>query len=263
MARLPAAGIPQVPWYVYFFMAMADLVASYDRKRVEAGFARVLSEDAQLMLEGRCELGPVRGRPAVTAVLAQHGLAGIAIELPELPSTARQFSQDFRWAADGPVAGRIRLEHSPRGIERISILFKSWRSSCEVPECVGLSADDALDVAVNAGFQCLTLGKRHDADIPAGAILQQFPAAGVRLGAEGNLRRLSFVGSLGDPGVALPTLAGCDLEEAQLRLDVLGFVLDEVRTRADTAPAGTVLASEPSGGSHVARGAAVVLIVSG
>ncbi len=263
MTGQPQAGIPEVPWYVYFFMAMADLVASYDRKRVEAGFGRILSADAQLMLEGRCELGPIRGREAVTGVLAQHGLAGVAIDLPSLPPHATRLEQDFRWAADGPVAGNIRLERSGEGIRRIAILFKSWRGSAEVPECVGLSENDALDLATNAGFQSLTLGRVYDAQIPAGGIVRQFPAGGVRLGGSGNLRRLSVVHSLGDPGVALPTLDGCSLEEAKLRLEVLGFTLKDVRVRADAAPAGTVLASEPPGGSYVARGAEVVLIVSG
>ncbi len=256
--RAPA----EVPLHRYFFMALADLVASYDRKRAESGFQALLAADASLTLSGRIALGPVVGPGKITRLLARHGLAGVALDLPDATPASGVLERDFRWSRAEPVAGSIRLAWSASRFDAISLHVEHGRGGLVVPDCRGLSGDDARDRAVNTGFRSLVVQRVHDPRVPSGGIVRQFPRGGVVLGREGNLRRLNFVSSLGDPGVVLPTLDGLDREEAEARLAVLGFVLAGVRSDAG-APPGVVLASEPAGGSYVRPGAAVTLIVGG
>jgi eukaryotic-like serine/threonine-protein kinase len=130
-----------------------------------------------------------------------------------------------------------------------------------VPSLSGKTVNDASATLTAVG---LTLkvedAKRADATIPAGQIISQEPAAGVRTRSE---RSVKVWVSAGARATTVPTLLGDSERTAQLRAQQDGLQLaaiDEIRTT--DYPAGTVVAQTPAPRQALAAGATLAVLVN-
>jgi hypothetical protein len=130
-----------------------------------------------------------------------------------------------------------------------------------VPTLQGKTVNEASALLAEAG---LTLkvedAKRADATIPAGQILSQDPAAGVRTRRERNVK--VWV-SAGARATNVPTLVGESERSAQLRAQQGGLQLASIaEIRTTDYPAGTVVAQNPPPRQALPAGTMLTLLVN-
>jgi len=128
-----------------------------------------------------------------------------------------------------------------------------------VPDLSNLNRQQAETVLARAGLKLSVTSERFDPAIPRGFVIAQDPepAYFVKPG-----RRVSVVLSLGEEFANIPELFGESLRGARLLLDRSGLRLGTLgRANTSEVGPGLIVASEPTSGAVVARGAVVNLLV--
>ena len=113
-----------------------------------------------------------------------------------------------------------------------------------VPPLTGRSVNEATAVLADAGLHLkIEEGRRLDPRVPAGQIVTQEPASGVRTRRE---RSVKVWISGGPRSMNVPALGGESERTAQLRLEQEGLALKALaEIRSADYPAGTVVAQDP------------------
>jgi beta-lactam-binding protein with PASTA domain len=128
-----------------------------------------------------------------------------------------------------------------------------------VPNVIGMTLTRAQNELAGDGFVTGTIQEVSHPDIPRGSVSDQVPRAGFAL-ARGEAVDL-FV-STGAPTVRVPNLVGLTRSEAAQRLADSDLRMGSASQRQDpSAEPGTVLESDPPGGSEVAAGDPVDLVL--
>lgn len=131
----------------------------------------------------------------------------------------------------------------------------------EVPSVEGLPADAAQAKLDSAGFKFEWLEEgRYSAQVPAGMVLVQLPAAGrtAKLG-----RTVKLTKSLGLREVEIPDLRGKSQKQAEISLTRAGLVQGEIVKGAHASiPRGVVIRTEPMAGNVVRMGDTVKVVIS-
>lgn len=127
------------------------------------------------------------------------------------------------------------------------------------PDVVGMTAEDAQELAQREGLKWQQTGINHDS-MPAGTVISQLPEADTPM-EKGD--SLLITVSLGSANAAMPDLSGLSYETAAQRLKERGFGnILAVRT-VSTSPVGTVLEQSPAAGTPFTAGQTVELTISG
>ena len=131
----------------------------------------------------------------------------------------------------------------------------------KVPNVEGLTAEVAQAKLDSAGFKFEWLEEgRYSAQVPAGMVLVQMPAAD-RIAKLGRTVRLTK--SLGLREVEIPDLRGKSQKQAEISLTRAGLVKGEVIKGAHASiPRGVVIRTEPMAGNVVRMGDTVNVIIS-
>lgn len=127
----------------------------------------------------------------------------------------------------------------------------------EVPSLVGMSKQEAMAAAEQAGLEAAVAEKVHDFGSDPGEVLSQDPADGMLL--EGEAIALTI--SNGPPPMSVPDLTGMTLDIAKVRLRMHQLEVGEVTERFDVAEEGTVIDQAPVDGK-LEWGESVDLVVS-
>jgi eukaryotic-like serine/threonine-protein kinase len=127
----------------------------------------------------------------------------------------------------------------------------------EVPPLSGKTINEATTVLTETGLQLkVEEGRRLDPKVPAGQIVSQDPAPGVRTRRE---RSVKVWVSGGPRSTTIPALSGESERTAQLRLQQEGLALASVaEIRSGDYPAGTVVAQFPAPRTSAAEVALLV-----
>ena len=127
----------------------------------------------------------------------------------------------------------------------------------EVPQLAGKSVNEATAMLTETGLNLkVEEGRRLDAKVPAGRIVTQDPAAGVRTRRE---RSVKVWVSGGPRSMTIPALSGESERTAQLRLQQEGLALSSIaEIRSADYPAGTVVAQFPAPRTSAAEVALLV-----
>lgn len=137
-------------------------------------------------------------------------------------------------------------------------MVEGWRllPDEEVPELTGLSADAARGMLDARGLRFVHRGERHDLVIEEGLIVEQQPGRGslVPSGSE-----VSVLLSLGPDTVEVPSVVGLSIAPATAQLTNAGLRVARELHEVGTGEPGTVSATSPSAGQHVARDTEVFL----
>jgi eukaryotic-like serine/threonine-protein kinase len=129
----------------------------------------------------------------------------------------------------------------------------------EVPDVVGLSAEDATARLDSAGF---TVERESVASetVPVGDVVSQDPAGGTEAD-EGSEVTISV--SEGPAPVDVPDVVGQQADVATATLEGAGFEVEQVDVPSDDAPEGEVVRQSPAGDQQAAPGSTVRIDVSG
>ncbi|MBT8081310.1 MAG: PASTA domain-containing protein [Gammaproteobacteria bacterium] len=208
---------------------------------------------------------------------------GTTIELSWDPATDNVGVVDYRLSRDGVVIAWLTdTNFSDPGLETgrtfgytivardaafnespavaIQVSTPGDSATVTVPAVVGLSQADA-EAAILAADLVVGLVRTVNSDtMPAGEVIDQSPAAGNPV-PQGSA--VDLVISAGPAPVTVPDVTGTDQADAEAEIRAAELVVGSVSTRtSDTVPAGEVIRQSPAGGTSVARGSAVNLIVS-
>lgn len=142
----------------------------------------------------------------------------------------------------------------------LTLLFNVRSPEITTPSAVGLDQSAAETVLRDEGLAPELLGRRHDAVVPVGRVIEQFPPAGSQT-KRGRPVRLMV--SLGPKRARVPQLDGTSLQRAQMVLGASGLALSATASIPDRRlPLGTVIAQDPPGGGDGDVGQGVRLLVS-
>jgi len=130
----------------------------------------------------------------------------------------------------------------------------------QVPILVGRRIPEAGALAARRGLSLRVEGKRHDAHVPADAVVAQEPAGGGTLKSHRSIRVWL---SLGPRRLVVPGIEGQGLRTAHVSLDQAQVPLGRVVEVDDRAPEGTILVQRPPAGeTDVLEGGGLALLVS-
>jgi beta-lactam-binding protein with PASTA domain len=130
-----------------------------------------------------------------------------------------------------------------------------------VPDVVGMSQAAAEAAIVAAGFTVGTVTTEYSGSVPVDDVISQDPAGGTSASPGSSV---DLVVSLGPPPpVTVPDVVGLAQAAAEAAITGAGLTVGNVTTAySPTVPAGDVISQAPTGGSSVAAGTAVDIVVS-
>lgn len=180
-----------------------------------------------------------------TATVRQVGLGVDVVEREDRAPSGSVIGQrpsPGRWLSDTEV---------------VILVVSSGPQPVAVPEVVGKSLDDARATLEADGFVALETG-RPDEDVPAGTVIASDPT-----GEAPPDSAITLIVSSGPAPRVVPSgLAGGSFEAAAAALTDIGLEAVRVEVFSDTVAAGTVMGTDPSPDTEVARGSAVRVNVS-
>jgi len=128
----------------------------------------------------------------------------------------------------------------------------------DVPDVVGKSIDEARSLLSAAGFSVQIANQDYNNSVPKDAVIALTPdTTRARKGT-------AFAAdvSKGPPPVTVPDITGMTASKAKAALDSAGLAFVENDVYSDTVDSGTVISSDPAGGSSAPKGSNVTVSVS-
>ncbi len=129
----------------------------------------------------------------------------------------------------------------------------------ETPRLIGLSLEQAQQVALGAGLSLKVESERYDADAPTGTVLSQQPAPNTAVPPG---TAIAVTVSKGPEPVTIPGAVNVPYPVAKGILEALGLKVERKDEASTTVPEGAVVRSEPPFGTAVPPGSSVTLVVS-
>jgi len=140
----------------------------------------------------------------------------------------------------------------------VTLVVSSGVGKVAVPNVVGKTQAQATSLLNTAGFKIQVVPQADDT-IKSGEVISQNPPADAQADKGATV---TIVVSSGVAQVPVPNVAGGDLASASATLGAAGFKVTSTQQSSSTVPAGTVITTNPSAGTIVAKGATVQVIVS-
>jgi serine/threonine-protein kinase len=142
----------------------------------------------------------------------------------------------------------------------ITVWLAAEQDKVQLPRVIGMDSTTAIELLRQQGLQPKVSGREYSEEVPQDAILFQRPASGSWVQKNSEVR---LVVSQGSDAVALPSLAGLPLPQAQQLLERYGFTLGRVaQVHSSERPKGEVIAQDPEAGAVVRRGSPVAVLLS-
>jgi beta-lactam-binding protein with PASTA domain len=186
------------------------------------------------------------------------------------PAERYQTAAELQAALDGLIAApagkpsRTWLWALLAVLAVLAVLAGAWffiaQARVTVPDVTRMPIAEAEAALSSAGLQMVVTGQVTSTELPAGVVVSENPAAGVKV------RRGSEVGvtaSTGKPTVAVPAVVGIEFKVASSTIASAGLVVGTVtQQNSTTFPADTVITQRPSAGQQLTAGSPVDLTVS-
>ena len=129
----------------------------------------------------------------------------------------------------------------------------------KVPNIVGMTESDAEATAKAKGLGVKYLGEKSS-DKAAGTVIEQTPASGTEVAEH---TTITYYRSSGPQTVAVPSVTGMTLEEAQSALAAAGFAnVTTSQEFSETVALGSVVSVTPAEGQQVTPASEITLVVS-
>ena len=142
----------------------------------------------------------------------------------------------------------------------ITVWLTAEKDKVQLPRVIGMDATAAIELLRARELQSKVSGQEYNEEVPQHAVIFQRPASGSWVQKNSEVR---LVVSQGSDAVALPSLAGLPLPQAQQLLQRYGFTLGRVaRVHSSERQSGEVVAQDPETGTLVRRGSPVAVLLS-
>ena len=146
------------------------------------------------------------------------------------------------------------------GGSAVALVVSTGSGLITVPNVVNAPQAAATSAITGVGLTVGTVTTASSATVPAGSVISQNPAAGAQV-AGGTT--VSLVVSSGPALRAVPNVVNTTQAAATTAINGAGLVVGAVTTASSaTIPAGSVISQNPVGGTQVASGSSVALVVS-
>lgn len=141
------------------------------------------------------------------------------------------------------------------------VLFPApiFAASTEIPNLRGLSTEQATERLTQRGFRIIEEGRMQHPDLPAGVVAWQDPPPDL-VAPEGTSVMVRT--SAGPQRVAVPDVAGYDVQIARMLLESAGLNVGSVETAPAPTPANVAVNTRPPAGATLPPGANITLVVS-
>ncbi len=247
-----------------------NIVAKSLAKRTEDRYqsAAEMRQDIERAIAGLEVGAPTTKALSGTAVGAVGALAGLGGSLADTQTTGQRPVERYddeppedssrKWWAYAIIAVLL-LALLGFGIYQLT--QPDDANMVQVPEVTGQPFDVAERELTNAGFTVADPVEEASEDVPEGDVISQDPEAGsdAEKGSE-----IELTVSTGAEQVTIPQLTGFQYDEAKDLLESDKYGLKVKKNEQDSsAPEDEVINSNPPGGTEVAKGSTVTLLVSG
>jgi len=155
--------------------------------------------------------------------------------------------------SQNPIAGASVAPGSA-----VALVISSGPATATVPNVVNLTQAAASSAITGAGLVVGTITTANSL-VPAGNVISQNPTGGTVV-AQGSA--VALVISLGPANVAVPNVVNLTQAAASSAITGAGLVVGAITTASSLVPVGNVISQNPTGGTLVAPGSAVALVIS-
>ncbi|SFT47259.1 serine/threonine protein kinase [Selenomonas sp. GACV-9] len=142
----------------------------------------------------------------------------------------------------------------------VTIYVSKGGESMEMPDLKGLSRTDAEEKLKKMGLKIGSIYERNS-DEEAGTVIATDPRAGSKI-TKGQSVDITVSKGKKEKKASVPDVTGLPLEAAKEAITSAGFHVGSVTKEASKQAAGTVISQSPSGGSSIAEGTSVNLVVA-
>lgn len=190
-------------------------------------------------------------------------VAGLPLEDAESALADRQLAARTEIRYDDTVPEGAVVSSEPtagaevKRADSILLVVSRGVETFPVPEVTGSPRAEAERTITEAGFTMVEDEPQYSETIPEGTVISQ-SADAADLPADSEVH---VVLSLGRRPIEVPSTIGQSASNAQAALEEAGFVVSTTEANSPTAPAGTIAAQTPNGGT-LFRGDEVQLVVS-
>ena len=141
------------------------------------------------------------------------------------------------------------------------VLFPApiFAASSNIPSVRGLTLEEAGERLAQRGFRFSDQGRVQHPDLPVGSVVWQDPPPDV-VAPEGTTVQINT--SAGPQRVAVPDVAGYDVQLARTLLEAAGLTVGGIESAPAPTPANVAVNTRPPAGSTLPPGARVTLVVS-
>ena len=142
----------------------------------------------------------------------------------------------------------------------VTIYVSKGGESLEMPDLKGLSRKDAEEKLTKMGLKIGSIYERNS-DEEAGTVIATDPRAGSKIN-KGQSVDITVSKGKKEKKVSVPDVTGLPLEAAKEAITSAGFHVGSVTQEPSKQAAGTVISQSPAGGSSLAEGTPVNLVVA-
>lgn len=142
----------------------------------------------------------------------------------------------------------------------VTVWLATEKDKVQLPRVIGMGSTAALELLRAHRLQPKISGREYNEQVPQNAVIFQRPASGSWVRKDSEVR---LVVSQGSDAVALPSLTGLPLPQAEQLLRRYGLTLGRVaRVHSSDHPSGEIIAQDPEAGIMVRRGSPVAVLLS-
>ena len=155
--------------------------------------------------------------------------------------------------AQQPAGGAFARDGS-----KVRLVVSRGPPAIGIPDVRALSPEDAEAQLEQAGF-VVTVERRYDEEIPVDGVVDTDPAIG---GSASRDSEVKLIVSDGPAPVQIPDVSNQSYDDAAKALQAKGFTVTRGDDFSDTVPIDQVAGTNPPGGTQVARGSSIQIVVS-
>lgn len=142
----------------------------------------------------------------------------------------------------------------------VTIYVSKGGESVDMPDLKGLSKSDAIAKLEKMGLKVGSVYEKNS-DEEAGTVIGTDPRAGSKV-SRGKSVDITVSKGKKEKKASVPDVTGLPLDAARGAISSAGFRVGSVSHQASKQAAGTVISQSPSGGSDVADGASISLVIA-
>ncbi|MFO7675618.1 MAG: PASTA domain-containing protein [bacterium] len=206
-----------------------------------------------------------RPAPANVGMPAAEGRETRYVRREAVPGPRSPVAPDVVVAQQARPVGRTTPRRLPLalfagvvGLLAVATLLLATGRSHKVPDVLGLTEERAVELAGRAGLVVVSYGEARDDTLPAGRVVEQSPAVGVRAHKSDTVRVVLSTGRIRIPDVV--NLSATEAVEMLTRLSLPILAVESVYS--DLQEVGSVAEVQPESGSRVELGTSVRLKIA-